>query len=618
MDYVFVLEEDPLYRRQIQKAITDINPLLSIKFYHDLEEFYNWIKEIIAQGNRPWSEEGEKETNRVRLVISRCEFIGHDRLELLVKVRDLFTRRNMCTAQEPVGFVLTAFDDPSFHIAKYQHPILSNVLFKPFDELILREHLSYALAGRTVPKSVGLSHQKAETAVEMLKPVEMESLTDIGFTSRSNRSFEVGHVSKYYGEPFVGEKVTSVFARLVSCQPHPQYPSEFQLDFHFYGNDANQITAIRKRLRTKDRYKLTERKPPKANLIDNPLFVLIEPRDSEFEALSGTLRRKVRNANIVRFNSLKLFEEELGSPSKARSGILSTTVYGFEMSREFVVTKCEPEEALLWGEPLKGLNLGRFIPAQELKPLGLWMMGNQPETMVLTQNTGHSGVLQFQRSNGKVQISEPDLQARLKFLRSRRSVKQTITAVIVNGRDFSPENLGAWENMKKAMSEELSEMPACYVISERIYTDEQKKLLAPYFDDIFYSPVDRAYFIQKMVFRFPGLKILEDPVQLSEKKMPAVIKTANPVEVEELSEAAMTMDYYREISAGSFREFVLWQPYDYRSPQLLGSCYACEPKEGKDAGYKVYFVLYGMRDQLLKAIRLWIRDNYVNTKNKAS
>lgn len=620
MDYVFVLEDDHLYRHQIQKALNDVNSLLGVKFFNDLEEFYNWLKEVMAQGTRSWaSEEDDKDQSRVRLIISRCEFIGHDKLHLLEKVKNLFIRRGMCTEEEPVNFVLTAFDDPGFHIEQYQSPIIANVIFKPFDELILREHLSFALVGRTIPSEFGLSAQKADTTIEMLIGVEMESLSDIGFTVRSKKAFEPGFISKYYGQAFSGERASFVYGRLARCLPHPKYPSEFELDFHFFASEGTQISAIRKRVRNlKDKIVSHERSPPAGPTIDNPTFVIIEPRDTEFESIAGTVRRKVKNVNIVRYGTMKMFEDELNGPSKAKSGLLNSRVSGLQTSREMMVTKCEPDNVTFWNEPLMGAGLTKYFHPSDLKLLGLFLMGNQKEITLATAYNGQNGVVRFERQGKTVYMLEPEIQDRLKFLRSKRKVANRVVAMIINGRDIHPESLGPYESLKKTIHIELEKMPAAFLVTDRPFHDDEKKFLAPHFEDIFVNPIDRGYFLQKLVFTIPGLRIAEDPVLVTEKRINEVVKAANPVKIDEICEAQMTMTYPRDLTFASYREFILWQPYNFGQPQIVGTCYACEEKEGKEKSYKIYFVLFGMRDQMLKSIRLWIRENYVATKEKAS
>lgn len=617
MDYAFVLEDDQLYRKQIENALKEINPLLGLKYYANLEEFYNWMKEIIAQGTAAWAEE-EKDTSRVRLIVLRGEFLGVEKLDLLNKVKELFVRKGMCTDEEPVAFVLTAFEDPGFQIEKYQKPFVFNVIFKPFDELILREHLSYALAGRLAPSEFSLSYQEANTEVEMLKNVEIESLSDIGFTSRSHKPFEVGYISKYYGESFVGENLNSVFARLARCLPHPENPKEYELEFHFFSNEPSQISNIRKRVRSlRGRGSVNERALPSTKGNDAPIFVIIEPRDQEFESIAGTLRRKIKNGTVARYATAKMFEEDLQSPHKAK-GVLGANVFMVELTREFTVSACEPADSMIWGEPLRAANLAKYINPIELKDLGIWAMGTQKQFIVQTQYAGHLGALRFERNGKRISIFELEPLERITFFRSKRKVKSSVAALFINGRDIDPKNLNNWENLRNVMQAELDHLPPAYVIAEKPYKEQQKKELAKYFDDIFISPVDRGYFLQKLVFRVPGLRIADEAVTVSERRVNEQIKAVSPVFVEKLSEAAMTMKYHRPMSPGGYAEFILWQPYILGAPQILGTCYESEKLDGKEIEYKIHFVLFGMRDQLLKSIRLWIRESYVQLKERAS
>jgi hypothetical protein len=94
-----------------------------------------------------------------------------------------------------------------------------------------------------------------------------------------------------------------------------------------------------------------------------------------------------------------------------------------------------------------------------------------------------------------------------------------------------------------------------------------------------------------------------------------IIKTANPVSVSEISEAGFVMTYYRSIGVGSFREIVLWQPYEIGTPELLATCNFVE--ELGTNNFKCHFVFFGISDHFLKHIRVWIRDNYIHSKEGA-
>jgi hypothetical protein len=88
----------------------------------------------------------------------------------------------------------------------------------------------------------------------------------------------------------------------------------------------------------------------------------------------------------------------------------------------------------------------------------------------------------------------------------------------------------------------------------------------------------------------------------------------NPVTVNEISEAGFVMQYYRSVAVGSFREIILWQPYEIGAPELLATCNYCEENPAQKGSYNCHFVFFGISDHLLKRIRVWIRDNYILSK----
>jgi hypothetical protein len=78
------------------------------------------------------------------------------------------------------------------------------------------------------------------------------------------------------------------------------------------------------------------------------------------------------------------------------------------------------------------------------------------------------------------------------------------------------------------------------------------------------------------------------------------------------------MKYYRPIPVGDFREFILWMPNEIDIPLIFGTNNFTEDDKNTKGNYFNHFVFFGMKDIYLKHIRVWIRDNYVHTKEKAS
>jgi hypothetical protein len=133
--------------------------------------------------------------------------------------------------------------------------------------------------------------------------------------------------------------------------------------------------------------------------------------------------------------------------------------------------------------------------------------------------------------------------------------------------------------------------------------------------DFFYKPIDRTYFIYKLYTFFPELKSPKEPITIQTNKNEETLFTANPVQIAEISEAGLMMQYYRTISVGSFRDFVLWQPYEVGAPRLVATCNYCEEAQ-QEGVYNVHFVFFGMTDYFLKTIRIWIRDTYIQGKER--
>ncbi|MBX3016819.1 MAG: hypothetical protein KF767_02930 [Bdellovibrionaceae bacterium] len=622
MDYVFVLEDDPVYQKQIVEALKQIQDSFEIRTFDSLDAFSRLVKSVMTHGALALAKD-DAETIRVVLVVTRLEFIGADRLSLLEKTRDFFMRRGVCTPEEPMRFVFTAFDEPDLDLNALKKDIVQNVIFKPFDRLILQQHLQLAMP-QVKSGADALSMQKASALVEMLKKVNVESMTELGFTSVSNRPFEPGVVNKYYGPEFISDRHRSVMARLVHCRPNGN--DTYQLDFRLFALDPTQITHIRKRVRAKETNGPREVKPPRVeNVVEGGKafvdaipaqmnFVIVDSNEDEARSLAGTLQRKISGAEVVIFKSRAEFEADLGYADGAAAQILPQGTVTFEADRGLVVTQCAPNDATIWGEPLMGAGLGRFLTKENGQNLGLWLMGKKSTITLPTQANGKYGALKFERENDRLTVRELQGFERSDFLRGFRLVKRPVAAVFVENQGLDIAHPAAFENFLTNLEKDQGRKPPVFLLANREFTDDEERTLAQFVDDVFFQPLDRIYLLQKILFHVPSLKVLEDPVVVNEKKMAHVIRAANPVQIEEISEAVLVMAYYRPIEIHSFREFLLWQPYEIAAPELCGVVHQVD--EGADAKspQKIRFTFFGMRDEQLKAIRLWILNHYIHGK----
>ncbi len=619
MEYVFVLEDEEIHRRAISKALKTIDPLLKTKFFKDLEDFYKWLKIAMSTQDRVLDSAVDDLTpDKVRLLISKAEFISPANMGILGKARELLIHRGLCSNEEPVGFLMTAFDDPEFKFEHYKNPLLLNLVFKPFDEIILTQHLSSALAGFNRPTESTLSSQKTSATAEMLKVIEVMAVSDVGFTSKSKKNYQVGLLSKYYSGIFAVPGSRSVHARLSSAVENG--PEDFELEYRFFASELAQIANLRKLVRAKDKSKPMDRGPQGGVSTPNPAFAIIEPREAEFNVLAGTIRRRFGGAQIFRYLNRKEFELELNYANNSGKSLLSDLA-SVEISKDYVIEKAIPSDLTLFGKPVIGFDLTTVMDRSRLNQFGIWKMGPGKEHLALLKTENIYSVVKFVKSGNQMAMINPAPQEKVDFLKSKRELPNELHFVIVCA-DVDPQNLSGWEALKTLYATEVAGPPIMHLLANRAYNDDDKKRLEPVFEDVFFAPLDRAYFLLKLIYSRFAMTVLEDKLYVTEKNISEKVYAAARVQIEEISEAGIGFRYPGIVDKGSFREFVLERPNDAAAPVLTGICYACDEIEERDKTKEsfsnVYFVFFGVRDHELKFIRLWIRENYVHTKDKGN
>ncbi|RYZ78576.1 MAG: hypothetical protein EOP06_28790, partial [Proteobacteria bacterium] len=203
MKYIYILENDIKFRDEMIEAIQKIDPQLGVRWFEHLDQFAKWIRLAMNEGATAIPKGGQTlpqlleassagAAHQLLLVISSEEFLGAKHMSLLRKTREMFIRKGLCPASDPTSLVLTSFESPTFDIKLVEDRIINNVIFKPFDKLILQQHLIFAIGGRHPPSQYSVHNMKTTATIEMLKEVDIECLSDVGFISISNRPITVG------------------------------------------------------------------------------------------------------------------------------------------------------------------------------------------------------------------------------------------------------------------------------------------------------------------------------------------------------------------------------------------------------------------------------------------
>jgi hypothetical protein len=654
MRFVYVLEDNERFQKEIVDAIQNIDPKIQIRLFGDLEEFVTWIKSMVVSGASSitlgglsplWimAEPVKEEAHQLVAVISKIEFLGPQQLPLLKKTRDQFIKKKLCTEEDPTAFVLTTFDEPDFKIKDLHDRILNNVIFKPFDRLILIQHLTFAIDGRHAPSKYTISNQKTTALVEMLKDVKMEGFSEVGFVTRSSRLLETkNEVSKYYSAVFKAESKVSIMGSLLSSVPDKANPNEFICTFSYFALSPLQISLLRKKVRSVDEvdFKYDWGKVcAESHRSGRPLgVVIIDEVEASIKDLSDSLTRKFPGIEISAYKNMadfildldpKLVEKEKAPPPKALPQDKEIT-FIFDAAGHSIVDVVRPgKDALtLFGlkeSEIKALWWSHALGIEGVRKWKEWMAAPKDQVLILThlQNKFYikPKIVEKDQANNQLKVifTELNPDEKNQFFIANSKIPKITDALIVSHRFVSPEESEKWIKIKDVLKVRAEKRtpdlhPELFVMSSKDFSDADLRLLGGFVRDIFYRPMDRAYIAMKFKLYFPELPKSEDTASFPTLKNNDHMHTANPVQISEISEAGLVMQYYRAINLGAFREFVLWHPYEIGAPKLVGTCNFTEENQATKGTFNNQFVFFGMTDHFLKSIRIWIRDNYILSK----
>lgn len=528
MKFIYILEDDERILKDLFETLKSIDPQLHIRIFPSLALFHEWLKTALQEGPKALATGGQKykddtsenvspaNTHQLRLVIAKDEFLGTQNMGLVKRAREFFLRKKMCTEQDPTSLVLTAFDSPDFDIALAEDRIISNVIFKPFDKLILKLHLEYALAGHHPLNTSTVASMKIKSTIEMLKGVTLNSISEIGFSTINNHEIKIGAMTKYYGDPFKTDDKKSIFAFCNSCKEIA--PKEFLCEFLFFGADNKQIGQIRRSILQNKSHNTQEIK----NTRGSTTRVLILDEDSIYSSeLKTYLADKISNVEVYIYNSYAQLQSDLADKE---------TVHRQHLPTQFDI-------------------------------------------------------------------------------------------VFANYEIFAIEQKKRWEQLCQSLQDRanksaisLATMPALYIIAKKNLNLDEVHGLTSWVKNLFFSPLDKAYILKKLLSQHPGL-LNKEASSIANMKDQSLLKVANPVEITQISEAGLVLKYYRPMALGSFREFILWRPEELETPEIIGSVTFTEKDKGSEAVLN-HFVFFGMKDYFLKHIRLWLREAYIKTKDK--
>lgn len=195
MPYLVAIERDPKCYKEIQESWGEIAKELSheVLMFKSMDEFNT---EITKPEN----------ANKIILLMS----IAAEEIK-----GDLVAGINGLKTKYKCDVLLTMFDDPLKPLKKIETLPVRNIIYKPFDLTILKEHTRFAIMSGSKIKTQFVHTTQVETQIESLKKFKILQLSEFGFKIEKTYPLEKNKAYKFYHPLFANKKNMHMWARLL-------------------------------------------------------------------------------------------------------------------------------------------------------------------------------------------------------------------------------------------------------------------------------------------------------------------------------------------------------------------------------------------------------------------
>jgi len=408
-------------------------------------------------------------------------------------LKELETFKTEVSLNENMKIIMIGYEEPGLDRKKLIKLDIFNFVFKPFDELILKETINSATLASKRQTSIEIKSQKSSATVGILKDIEMQSLSELGFVTLSEEQIPPLSISKYFSLIFSRGVKQSIWAQLIRSIPHPHKEKTFINQFQFIAPDTAFLTALRKYI-----------KDHKLDATANALWSPAPPKEPDL----------IKIAMIGH-------DDAVSQKLKA------------DLQTHFANVECE--------------------------------------LVTLNQKALEHGLLPHK--------------------------------VVINLSEIGPEAILKYFNPQTKI----------FLIRGAPTSDDDLKEAAIGYTDIFITPLDRMYFYKKLRAQLAGLAEKEDK-KLVNIACHEKMKVANLLKISDISEVFISFNYHRELSLRTWREFTLIAEDERNMVELQAFCNFVEKSPNDKSKFFHQFAFFGMTDHYLKAIRLWLVQNYLSQK----
>lgn len=588
-------------------------------------------------------------------------------------IRDIRQKMSDCGRSDPihpVRVMLMAFEAPSEVIEAYRHLDIDDLVLKPLDRSVFLQRIEFLAADKDNVKPSFLFRQEMKLSIEAGKDIVIDEMSEFSISIRNPTPLTEGVFAAIRCSVFGDGRDSRVVGRVSGSAIHPSHEGEWLVRFIFFGLTARQLENSRRFVRTNQ---IATRMPggrgsppPRAQSASSQgprhRVAIIDMSPEINEEVKSTIESAFRSMSVMTFPSYRAFLKIL-----EKAGRVAQSEQSSKASRGPVVPADEPawpggktQTALISienkvftrfdPEPQKLVSvMGRTAKEWAERP-SEFLAAVEPDDRDQLEDffeyvaTGARGRTLFRMRNAKGlchffeargTLARDDNAVKMELRELEAAVYEAQASKSRGADAISPDDVrfdaiyidgslirgpledwlaGLQESYAKAGIIRINEpLPKICILSEEGSAVVPDSFRLKKIHDFYHKPLDRKVLVNKTQILLPHLRRVQDPETSPYVPCEIPARLAKDVELSAIAEYGLSIHHPTPFKQKVFMRFFVPQLGE-GADGILARCTHCEKASAQDPFFNCHFTFFGVGDELLKRIRTWIREDYVQKK----
>ncbi len=564
----------------------------------------------------------------------------------------------------PTRLLLTSFEGVKVPVYNLK---VEDYIFKPLEKQLFLQKLEIAVSAPEKVDPSYLALQPIKEKIEVGKKSTLAYFSDFCLTINNPGPLHEGAFVRFYSKRFGENQVQKILGRSLESRKATE---GYLCRFDYFGLNHDRQTVLRKRFA-----ELKEgREPliiPEVKATDKPQVVIIDIDKNESQSLKQYLEENV-DIDVLHFPSytrflVSCFPSEDSKPKTEAAELVikparqGNFAFSIELNEELEMLK------LNWAESPKKVDKSKVVKKEgeeqeevevdemflthlktdwESKP-DLFMKsidpghnenvkdfldivwkagGKHTDKFIFVHSDGARSLLQISVEKLKdsylITISDKTDEEKTYDYKNLGIGKVNLTKIdlLIIDENYILDSALWLEGMtNKVQTLANKQMPKIIVLGKT--NVPPPRFLRKDFSDYMHKPIDKALLGKKLLGSYQlgitNLKMQQlDIKNLEHVALNESIMLATEIDMLSLSEFGIAVRFGSPIRQDMFIQFYLksFLGMDNHEP-IYARCYFSEEDREFQGKYICYFTFLGVSDDIFKAIRLWVRDYYIKSKD---